>query len=113
MQRGEIWWADLPDAHGSGPGFTRPVLVVQSDEFNRSSIQTIIVVVITSNAHLAEAPGNVLLPRKASGLPRESVVNVSQMITVDKSLLRDRVKKLREREWAEVASGLRLVLALD
>jgi mRNA interferase MazF len=112
MQRGDIWWADLPDAHGSGPGYTRPVLIVQSDGFNRSSIRTVIVAIITSNLRLSDSPGNVHLPRKASGLPRESVVNVSQLMTVDKSLLRDRVRRIRQSEWTQVESGLRLVLAL-
>ena len=84
MQRGEIWWASLPEPVGSEPGYRRPVLIVQSDDFNRSRISTIIAVVITSNTRLAQAPGNVLLTKKLSGLLRDSVANISQIITVDK-----------------------------
>ncbi len=74
MQRGEIWWANLPDPIGSGPGYRRPVLIVQADSFNRSRIKTVIVAVITKNTALAAAPGNVLLPAAASGLPLDSVL---------------------------------------
>lgn len=112
IRRGEIWWASLPQPRGSERGYSRPVLIVQSDEFNRSRIGTVIAAVMTSNTRLAEAPGNVLIPRRASGLPRESVVNVSQLITLDKTFLRERVKKLATRELAEVENGLRLVLSL-
>jgi len=112
IRRGEIWWASLPQPRGSEPGYSRPVLIVQSDEFNRSRIGTVIAAVITSNTRLAEAPGNVLISRKASGLPKESVVNVSQLITLDKTFLRERVKKLATRELAQVENGLRLVLSL-
>lgn len=112
MTRGEIWWADLPDPRGSEPGFRRPVLVIQSNPFNRSRIQTVIVAVITSNLRLAEAPGNVLLPARISGLPRDSVVNVSQVLTLDRSFLTEEVSKLPNRFLAEVDAGLRLVLEL-
>ena len=87
MQRGDICWADLPEPVGSGPGYRRPVLLIQADSFNRSQIRTVIVAVISKNTALAKAPGNVLLPAQASGLPLDSVVNVSQVITLDKSLL--------------------------
>lgn len=87
MYRGEIWWANLPDPVGSEPGYRRPVLVVQDDTFTQSRITTVIVVVITSNIQLAEAPGNVLLPHAVSGLPRDSVANISQVFTVDKTFL--------------------------
>ncbi len=83
MQRGEIWWASLREPFGSEPGFRRPVLIVQDDAFNRSRIQTVIVIAITTNLELAKAPGNVLLPKKVTSLPRESVANVSQLITID------------------------------
>lgn len=112
MRRGEVWWASLPDAGGSGPGFRRPVLIVQSNEFNRSRIQTIAVVAITSNADLGKAPGNVTLRPRTSGLPRESVVNVSQIITVDRRFLTKRVKALDARSMGLVDEGLRLVLSL-
>mgnify|MGYP003042561604 CR=1 FL=1 len=112
VQRGEVWWADLDDAHGSAPGYRRPVLVVQSDAFNRSRIQTVLVAVLTSNLKLIDAPGNVLLPSKASGLPKDSVVNVSQVLTLDRIFLTERAGKLAGRHMAQVDAGLKLVLAL-
>ncbi len=113
IERGEVWWASLPQPRGSEPGFERPVLIVQSDAFNRSRINTVVAVVITSNTRLARAPGNVLLSRKASGLPKESVANVSQLLTLDKSFLTKRVRRLARRELSAVEAGLRLVLALE
>jgi mRNA interferase MazF len=112
VTRGEIWWADLPDPRGSEPGFRRPVLVIQANSFNRSRIQTVIVAVISSNLRLSDAPGNVLLPALASGLPRDSVVNVSQLLTLDRSFLTEAIDKLSGRLLADVETGLRLVLAL-
>lgn len=112
IQRGEIWWASLPEPRGSEPGHRRPVLVIQSDSFNRSNIQTVIAVVITSNTALSEAPGNVLLPKKDCGLSKLSVVNVSQMITLDKSYLRERVRKVPQRVLSKVEEGIRLVLSI-
>jgi len=112
MYRGEIWWATLPEPIGSEPGYRRPVLIVQNDGFNRSSIQTVIVVVITSNVELADAPGNVMLPKKATGLPRDSVANVSQVVTLDKSFLTERIGSLSEDLQEEVDEGLRLVMYL-
>jgi mRNA interferase MazF len=112
IKRGEIWWADLPEPLGSGPGFRRPVLVVQSDFFNRSRIQTVIVAVITSNVELAEAPGNILLPARATGLPRDSVVNVSQVLTLDCTFLTEHAGTLPVRLQGFVDEGLRLVLQL-
>lgn len=112
MRRGEIWWASLPEPSGSGPGFRRPLLIVSADSFNESRINTVIAAVLTSNLRLAGAPGNVQLPGRAAGLPKASVVNVSQLITVDKSFLTERVGRLSPRLLAEVEVGLRLVLAL-
>jgi len=112
ITRGEIWWADLPDPRGSEPGFRRPVLVIQANSFNRSRIQTVIVAVISSNLRLADAPGNVLLPARASGLPKDSVVNVSQLLTLDRSFLTEEVGKLPNRQMQDVDTGLRLVLEL-
>jgi len=112
MRRGEIWWASLGKPRGSGPGFRRPILILQSDAFNRSLIRTVIGVVITSNLRLAEAPGNVLLKAKSSGLPRGSVVNVSQIVTIDKSFLAERVRALPHKKLEEVEAGLRLVVGL-
>ncbi|MFQ5432504.1 MAG: type II toxin-antitoxin system PemK/MazF family toxin [Nitrospinota bacterium] len=112
MKRGEIWWAELPAPQGSGPGYRRPVLVVQSNEFNRSRISTVVVVVLTSNLRLAEAPGNVLLSRRAAGLPKKSVANVSQLITLDKSFLAKKVRSLPANELSSVDTGLRTVLSV-
>ena len=112
MKRGEIWWAELPPPRGSGPGKRRPVLIMQSDAFNRSSIRTVVVAVITSNLALAEAPGNVHLPRKQSGLPKSSVVDVSQPITIDRSYLEDCLGALPARLLGQVDAGIRLVLGL-
>ena len=112
MQRGEIWWATLPEPVGSEPGYRRPVLIVQSDDFNRSRIATVIAVVITSNLRLAQAPGNVWLPCKVTGLPKDSVANVSQVVTIDKSFLTERVGCLSTSLLAQVEAGLRLALSL-
>jgi len=110
MRRGEIWWASLPAPTGSGLGYRRPVLVVQSDAFNRSRIGTVIAVVITSNLRLAAAPGNVSLRKKDTGLPKNSVANVSQVLTLDRALLTKRVRVLPTSVLADVETGLRLVL---
>jgi mRNA interferase MazF len=112
MQRGEIWWANLPSPKGSGPGRRRPVLIVQSDAFNVSRIQTIIAAVITSNLDLTAAPGNLLLRRRDSGLTKDSVVNVSQLITLDKAYLTERAGRLPKRHAGAIDEGLRLVLGL-
>ncbi|MBS3960200.1 MAG: type II toxin-antitoxin system PemK/MazF family toxin [Xanthomonadaceae bacterium] len=112
MKRGEVWWASLPNPAGSGPGFRRPVLVVQSNPFNESRISTVIVAVVTSNLALAEAPGNVRLGKSNSGLAKPSVVNVSQLITLDRSLLTERVRALPAGVLGRVNEGLKLVLGL-
>lgn len=112
MYRGEIWWANLPDPVGSEPGYRRPVLVIQDDTFTQSRISTIIVVIITSNTQLAEAPGNVLLPRGVSGLPRDSVVNVSKVFTIDKTFLVERIGSLPDHLQEDVDEGLRTILYL-
>jgi mRNA interferase MazF len=112
MYRGEIWWANLPDPVGSEPGYRRPVLVIQDDTFTQSQISTVIVVIITSNIRLAEAPGNVLLPSGVSGLSRDSVVNVSQIFTIDKTFLTERISSLPDYLREEIDEGLRTVLYL-
>ena len=112
IQRGEIWWASLPEPVASEPGYRRPVLVVQSDEFTQSRIATVVALSITSNVRLAEAPGNVLLPRKSTGLSKDSVVNVSQIVTVDKRLLTERIGVVPARLLNEVEDGLRMILVL-
>ncbi len=113
IQRGEIWWADLPEPTGSEPGYRRPVLVVQSDDFNRSRIATAIVVAISSNLNLVQAPGNVLLPQKVTGLSKDSVANISQVLTVDKSFLTEKIGNLPNYLLEQVENGLRLVMNLD
>ena len=112
MRRGEVWWAELPEPSGSEPGYKRPVLIVQADEFNRSRLRTVIAAAITSNTALAAAPGNVALSPRSVGLNRESVVNLSQLVTLDKSFLAERIGRVAERKMREVEGGLRLVMAL-
>lgn len=112
MKRGEIWWASLPAPAASGPGFRRPVLVVQSNPFNQSRIATVVVVVITPNLALAEAPGNVRIGRSDSGLSKSSVVNVSQLLTLDRKLLTQKVRALPAEPMRAVDDGLRLLLAV-
>ena len=112
MRRGEIWWASLPTPAGSGPGYRRPVVLIQTNEFNESRIKTVVGVVITSNLRLAGAPGNVRCGRKETGLPRDSVVNVSQVVTVDKGLFLQRVGTIPTHVLTQVEEGLRRVLGL-
>lgn len=112
IRRGEVWWASLPAPSGSEPGYERPVLVLQSDDFNRSRIATVIAVILTSNMKLALAPGNVFLSRQQTGLPKESVANVSQIVTIDKSFLTERVGVLRGNILKQIEEGIRLILCL-
>jgi mRNA interferase MazF len=112
VKRGEVWWATLSPPSGSGPGFRRPVLIIQSDPFNDSRISTAIVAVVTSNLALADAPGNVRIGKAESGLLKQSVVNVSQVLTIDRALLTDRVRSLPPATLTQVDNGLRLVLSL-
>ena len=110
MQRGEIWWASMSAPRESEPGYRRPVLVIQSNAFNASGIQTALAAVITSNLDLAAAPGNLILKRKQSKLNRDSVVNVSQVVTLNRSFLTERVGALSPKSMNAVDEGLRLVL---
>jgi mRNA interferase MazF len=112
VNRGEIWWADLPVPTGSEPGYRRPVLVIQADTFNRSRIATVIVVILTANLRLVEAPGNVVIPARSSGLARDSVANVSQIMTVDRAILSERTGNVPRRILANVEEGLRTALEL-
>ena len=111
MRRGEIWWASLGEPQGSAPGFRTPVLIVQSNELNESAIRTSICAAITSNMRLADAPGNVRITRRVSGLPHDSVVN-SQLITLDKKMLTENVSRLPAQSLRDVEAGIKLVLAL-
>ena len=110
IRRGEIWWATLPSPSESELGFRRPVLIIQADSFNRSEIRTIIVAILTSNLRLAQAPGNVQLSTEESGLPKDSVVNVSQIVSVDRSRLDERVGVIPIGKRESVDRGLRAVL---
>jgi mRNA interferase MazF len=112
MRRGELWWAALPEPTGSKPGYRRPILSIQSDDVNRSRIQTGIVVVLTTNLRLAATPGNVLVIADDTGLPKDSVVNVSQIITGDQSFLTERVGQINDRILLLVEDGIRTVFAL-
>ena len=108
--QGDIWWADLGAPIGSGPGYQRPVIVVQGDAFNRSALATVVVVPLTSTLRWADAPGNVLLTARASGLDRDSVANVSQIVTVDRTVLNERVGKLSRPKLELVLAGIDVVL---
>ena len=112
MIRGEVWWASLPAPRGSEPGLRRPVVVVQADSFNRSRIRTLIVAVVTTNLNLAGVPGNVRLGKGEGGLRESSVVNVSQVLTIDKDYLHQRMGSLSGVRMAALDDGLRLVLSL-
>jgi len=112
VKRGEIWWATLDEPRGSEPGYRRPVVVVSSNEFNQSKISTAIVAVITSNIRLADAPGNFSISKKESGLTKESVVNVSQVLTLDKSFLTEKSGGLSSKKIVAMNEGLKLVLSI-
>ena len=113
VSQGDVLWASLPDPTGSGPGFRRPVVVVQGDAFNASRLATVVVVPLTSNLRWAAAPGNVALPAARTGLPKDSVANVSQIVAVDRSLLADRAGHLGEAELSLVIAGIGLVLGRE
>jgi mRNA interferase MazF len=110
ISQGEIWWADLPQPIGSEPGFLRPVVVVQGDAFNRSRLLTAVCVVLTSNLRWADVPGYAVLEARATGLPRDSVALVSQVITVDLNRFMDRVGVLLQRQFDLVLAGLDVML---
>lgn len=112
ISRGEIWWAGLRDPVGSESGYRRPVLIVSADAFNHSRINTVMAVVLTSNLRLAEAPGNSKLPARKTGLPKDSVANVSQIVTLDKQFLKRKSGKLDHNTLLHIEDGMRLSLAL-
>lgn len=113
MSQGDVCWASLEDPVGSGPGFRRPVVIVQGDSFNASRIATAVVVPLTSNLRLAAAPGNVVLAAARTGLPKDSVANVSQIVSIDRALLSDRVGKLLENDLRLLLAGIDLVLGRE
>ncbi len=110
ISQGEIWWASLPAPVGSGPGFRRPVVVVQGDALNRSRLATTVCVPLTSNLRWADAPGNVLLAARTTGLPQDSVANASQVVALDRGLLDERAGKLPRAKLELLLSGLDVVL---
>ena len=110
VAQGHVYWANLPAPTASGPGFRRPVLVVQGDALNRSRIRTAVCVPLTSNLRWADAPGNVLLTAQATGLPKDSVANVSQVVTLDRALLVRQVGKLSKRQLDLILGGIDIVL---
>lgn len=112
VERGTVVWGALPEPRGSEPGFRRPLLVVQADAFNRSRLPTVVALALSSNLRLLDAPGNVLLPAKATGLPKDSVANVTQIVTIDARYLHEPLAKLPARLMEQIADGLRLVLNL-
>jgi mRNA interferase MazF len=110
IERGQIWWADLGDPRGSAPALHRPVIVVQSDRFNASRLHTVIVVALTTNPRLAAMPGNVALPAAVTGLPQDSVANITQVATLDREELTDPVGSVPAPLLEQVDRGLALVL---
>ena len=112
VERGQIWSAHLGEPEGSEPGYNRPVLIVQSDAFNRSRLRTVIAVVLSTNLRLLDAPGNVLIPARASSLRKDSVANVSQVITIDREFLLEPAGRVRGHVLEDVERGLRLILGL-
>jgi len=110
ISQGHVYWADLPDPTGSGPGFRRPVVVVQGDTLNRSRIRTAVCVPLTSDLVWADAPGNVVLPAKTTGLPKDSVANTSQIVTLDRDLITEEVGKLAKRQLELILTGIDIVL---
>jgi mRNA interferase MazF len=112
VHRDDIWWADLGEPRGSGPGLYKPILVVQSNLYNRSRLNTVIAILLTTNTDLASAPGNVFVPARSSGLPRDSVANVTQLLTIDREYLIERAGKLAPQLREAVNEGLRRVLGL-
>ena len=110
IAQGDVWWADLAAPGGSEPGFRRPVVVVQGDSFNRSALKTVVAVPLTSNLRWAGAPGNARLTARATGLPRDSIANVSQIVTIDKATLTERVGRLSRPKVDLVLAGIDVVL---
>lgn len=113
ISQGDVCWASLDDPIGSSPGFRRPVAVVQGDSFNASRIATTLVIPLTSNLRLGAAPGNVVLGAERTGLPKDSVANVSQILTIDRSLLSERVGRLKASDLQLVLAGIDLVLGRE
>jgi mRNA interferase MazF len=110
ISQGDVCWADLAEPVGSAPGFRRPVLVIQGDALNRSRLATAVCVPLTTNLKWAEAPGNVLLKGRATGLPKDSVANVSQIVALDRGILEERVGRISRKQLDLVLAGVDVVL---
>ncbi len=110
IRQGEVYWADLGEPSGSGPGYLRPHVVIQNNVFNTSRISTVVVCAVTSNLARGQAPGNVTLRKGEANLPKPSVVNISQLYTVDKSALYDKIGILSERRMLEIIRGIQLLI---
>ena len=110
ISQGDVCWAELPAPTGSGPGFRRPVIVVQGDALNRSRLATVVCVPLTTNLRWADAPGNVLLTVQMTGLPRDSVANVSQLVALDRTLLEERVGRISQAKIELLLAGIDVVL---
>ena len=111
-QRGQIWWADLREPRGSGPGYRRPIIVIQANSFNKTNLSTVIVAIVTSNLDLGDMPGNVRLTTGTTGLDNDSVVNITQLLTVERADLVEYVGSVSDRKMDQIDRGLRLVLSL-
>lgn len=112
MKKGDIWWASLDEPIGSEPGYRRPVVIISSNDFNQSKIRTVIVAIITSNLRLAGAPGNIILSKKSTGIGRDSVLNISQLMTLDKSFLTEHIGKLSNKQLNFLDDSIKLVLSI-
>ncbi len=110
ITQGEVWWADVADPTGSGPGFRRPLVVLQGNALNRSRLATVVSVPLTSNIRWADAPGNVLLRARSTGLPKDSVANVSQIIAIDRTLFSERTGRISRNQLGAIFAGLDIVL---
>ena len=110
IEQAEVWWADLDEPTGSEPGYRRPVMVVQCNAINRSRIGTVVCVPLTSNLKWADAPGNVLLPKSETGLPQDSVANISLIVALDRQVLTDRVRKIPHRRFDLILAGIDILL---
>ena len=109
IRQGEIWWADLSELLGSGPGFRRPIIVIQGNPFNESKISTVVCIPLTSNLKWAAAPGNIVLKKRVTGLAQDSVANVSQIVSLDKSILTERSGRVPDSSLKQIFHGLDIV----
>jgi mRNA interferase MazF len=112
IRRGQVWWADLGPPRGASPGYERPVVIVQADGFNKTDISSVIIAIATTNLRLARMPGNAFISRGIGGLKEDSVVNITQLFTVDKSDLLELLGTLPQSSLDQIDKGLRLVLSL-